>query len=58
MIAAEQARMQHFHELERDEQIEAIWRMACSGYSVYGIAAATGISVEQLRLILAERRCE
>jgi hypothetical protein len=43
----------HFMLLAPTEQSGAIRRMAALGWSDYGIAAATRLSVEQVRRILA-----
>jgi DNA invertase Pin-like site-specific DNA recombinase len=52
------ARM-HFHALSRQEQAQAIRRLAASGQGEHTIALATGLSVEQIRRILAEaERCQ
>jgi len=48
--------LRHFMLLNRDEQRAAIHRLANSGYSDYGVAAATSLSVEQVRVILDEIR--
>ena len=47
---------QHWHELTDDEKREAVINMHEFGYSVYVIACACGVSAEQIRHILAERR--
>ncbi len=44
----------HFWLLTTDEQAGAIRRMATSGWPEYSIAAATRLSVEQIRRILAQ----
>jgi len=43
----------HFTTLTQREQATAIRRMAATGHSVYGIAAATGLAVEVVRRVLA-----
>ena len=48
--------MRHFMRLSRDEQRAAIHRLATSGMSDYGIAAATALSVEMVRTILGEQK--
>jgi DNA-binding CsgD family transcriptional regulator len=48
-------RMHYFQLLSHDEQRAAIHRLANSGMSDYTIAAATGLSVEMVRVILGER---
>jgi hypothetical protein len=48
--------MHYFALLTRDEQHSAIQRLAASGMSEYGIAAATRLSVEMIRAILGELR--
>ena len=45
----------HFLLLTVSEQAEAIKRMASQGWSEYGLAQATRLSVEQIRRILSER---
>jgi hypothetical protein len=56
--AAKQSReMFYFAMLSRDEQHAAIHRLAESGMSDYGIAAATRLSVEMVRAILGEPVC-
>ncbi len=45
----------HFYALSRDEQRDAIKRLALDGMSDYGIASATKLSVEMVRTILGER---
>jgi hypothetical protein len=49
-------RMHYFSMLNRDEQAKAIARLASSGMNDYGIASATGISVEMVRKILGEQK--
>lgn len=44
----------HFLLLDRDQQAQAIRRMAALGWSEYGIASATRLSVEQVRRVIAE----
>ena len=44
----------HFQLLSQGEQAAAIRRLAAQGWSEYGIAAATRLSVEMIRRILAE----
>ena len=48
--------LRHFMLLSRDEQRSAIQRLAAGGMSDYTIAAATRLSVEQIRVILGEHR--
>jgi hypothetical protein len=48
-------RMLHFRALHRDQQLEAIRRLANAGQSEHTIAGATGLSVEMIRRILAEQ---
>jgi ABC-type phosphate/phosphonate transport system ATPase subunit len=50
--------LSHFLLLERREQEAAIRRLASSGMGDYGIAAASGLSVEQVRRVLAKRLAE
>lgn len=49
------ARMRHWHALTPAEQQNAIRRLAADGSSDHGISQATGLSVEQIRRVLAER---
>ena len=53
-MTAEPARM-HFHALSSQEQAQAIRRLAASGQGEHTIAHATGLSVEQIRRVLAEQ---
>lgn len=53
--AKSDARMHYFALLSRDEQEQAIRRMAASGLSDHVISAATMLSVEQIKKILGER---
>lgn len=48
--------LHHFLLLDREQQAQAIRRMANTGWSDSSIAAATRLSVEQVRRILAEPR--
>jgi len=48
-------KMHYFVMLSHDEQRAAIRRLASSGMSVDTIAAATMLSIEQIRAILGER---
>jgi ABC-type phosphate/phosphonate transport system ATPase subunit len=52
------AHMNYFVMLSREEQHEAIHRLANSGMSDYAIAAATRLSVEMIRVILGEKPAE
>ena len=52
---ADKAARQHFVVLNRDEKIQAICRMAVTGYADYSIAAATRLNVEMVRHILGKR---
>lgn len=45
-----------FDSLSPAEQAQAIFRLADAGHGDYTIAAATKLSVEYIRLMLAERR--
>ena len=49
------ARMAHFLALNREQQAEAIRRLALLDYSDDCIAAATRLSVEYVRRLLAAR---
>jgi len=44
----------HFVTLSRDEQEAAIRRLAASGQGVATIAAATGLSIDQVQRVLAQ----
>jgi hypothetical protein len=46
--------MAHFHTLTRQEQAEAIHRMAAEGWSEYGISHATQLAIEQIRRVLGD----
>lgn len=48
--------LHHFLLLDREQQAQAITRMANTGWSDFGIATVTCLSVEQIRRILAEAR--
>ena len=52
-VTADAARMRHFHALDRQQQAEAICRLAASGQGEHTIARATGLSVELVRRVLA-----
>lgn len=52
--APHDARLKHFASLDHQSQREAVRRMAIDGHSAYGIATATGLSVEAVALILRE----
>ena len=47
-------RLRHFAALDRQQQAHAIRRLANLGWSESSIAAATRLSVEQIRRVLAE----
>lgn len=47
--------LRHFLLLDREQQAQAIRRLAVSGMLEHTISAVTGLSVEQVRRILAER---
>jgi hypothetical protein len=47
--------MRHFHSLDRQQQAEAIRRMASTGASELSIASATQLSVEFIRHVPTER---
>jgi uncharacterized protein YoaH (UPF0181 family) len=51
----ERAAMAHFHSLTREQQADAVRRLAATGMSDFGISAATRLSVEQIRRVQAER---
>lgn len=44
----------HFLLLPHEQQVEAIYRLHRLGWSDYGIAAATRLSVEQIRRLIGE----
>lgn len=46
--------LRHFLLLDRAAQETAIQRLAASGMSDYGVAAATGLSVEMVRRVIAQ----
>ena len=46
--------LHYFRLLDPQAQREAIWRLAASGMSDRTIAAATALSVEQIRRVIAE----
>jgi hypothetical protein len=46
----------HFQLLDRDQQEQAVRRLAASGMGDYTIAAATRLSVEVIRRILGKGR--
>jgi len=48
-------RMRHFHVLTREQQQQAIHRLAATGMSDHGIARATGLSVEMICRLLGNR---
>lgn len=47
------ARM-HFHALDREQQAQAVRRLAATGQSEHTISHATGLAVEQVRRVLTE----
>lgn len=49
-------RLRHFAALDREQQAQAIQRLAATGYGDNTIASATGLSVEMIRRILGESR--
>lgn len=54
-VAPDTNRMAHFHALAREQQAEAIRRLAATGMSEHSMAHATGLAVEQIRRVLAEQ---
>lgn len=48
--------LHYFLLLSRDQQLEAIRRLHALGWSDYGIASATRLSVEQIRRLLGEQQ--
>lgn len=55
-MSHEQRRMYHFLLLSHDDQLSAVRRLHKAGMGDYVIASAAGISVEQVRRLLAEDR--
>jgi hypothetical protein len=53
-LAGGDARMRHFQLLTHDRQVQAIRGMLAQGTTEYGVAAATGLSVEFIRQVLGE----
>lgn len=51
--ANDAARMRHFQALDRDQQAQAIRRLAATGQGERTIAQATGLTIEMVRRILA-----
>jgi len=51
----EQRARQHFEALTRDEQIEAVYRLADQGRGDHEIACATRWAVEEVRRVLGQR---
>ena len=51
MISIDETRMRHFRCLDQAQQAAAIRRLHAAGHSEFGIAAATGLSAEQIRQI-------
>ncbi len=54
-IHPDHARNRHFDELTREQREDAIKRMAAEGWTDHGIAAATRLSIEMVRQVLARR---
>ena len=54
--AAPGREVQHFLLLDRDQQRGAILRLAAAGYTDYGIASATRLSVEFVRTVIGDRK--
>lgn len=50
------AALWHFANLSREQQADAIRRLAILGHSEATIAQATGLSVDQIRRALAEHK--
>jgi hypothetical protein len=48
-------RLRHFHALDRQQQIDAIRRLAASGMSDRAIAAATQLSIKQICRLLSRQ---
>jgi hypothetical protein len=51
-LTGDDARMRHFRLLTLDQQQQSIRRLSASGLSVFDIAAATQLSVEQIQDVL------
>jgi len=49
---SEAAAMRHFHSLSREQQADAIRRLAATGMSEVGIARATRLSIERVRRVV------
>jgi hypothetical protein len=49
-----EARMRHFHALDREQQAQAIRRLSSVGLGEHSIAQATGLSIEQVAQVLNE----
>ena len=54
MSALREREMRHFLLLDRDQQEQAIRRLVAAGMSEHTVASVTGLSVEQVRRVLAE----
>lgn len=52
--ALRERQLQHFLALDREQQRQAIQRLAAGGHAESTIARATGLSVEMVQRILAE----
>ena len=48
--------LRQFLLLDHEQQRQAMQRLAASGLSDYGIAAATGLSVDMVRAVIGERK--
>jgi len=55
-LPVEAARLWHFVCLDRQQQEDAIRRLALLGHGDHTIARATLLSVEQVRRVIGERR--
>ena len=56
VAASAQRELHHFVILDREQQASAIRKLAASGVSDYGIAAATRLSVEFVRAVIGPRK--
>lgn len=56
LFSGDRARTAHFAALDREQQEQAVRRLAATGMGDHTIAAATQLSIEQIRRILGEGR--
>jgi hypothetical protein len=55
-LNAEQRARQHWHELTPEQKREAVLDLIDSGMGEYAVSGATGLSIEQIRGIVGDRR--